>query len=115
MTSEACLRHIESFAAAAMRLCLAAWDDGGDGVLRDVQVSLCEDLKSVMVLATHKKGSDLYACFELPTATTEDDFDSAYWLSIFDSSSDPEAGGDDECCCCWNRTGGGASNEKSRN
>jgi len=74
---EVCLRHIRSYAAASVRLHLDAWAGGGDGVLRDVQISLCEDLRSVMVMATHRDGSDIYSSFELPT--TEEDFDHNFW------------------------------------
>ena len=79
--SPAYLRHITSYAAASMRLRLRAWDDGGDGVLRNVQVNLCEDLKTAMIWATHKNGSDLYASFELPAPTTEEHFDASEYVA----------------------------------
>ena len=40
-------------AAASLRLGLAIWDDNGDGILRDVEAVLCEDLRSVMIYAVH--------------------------------------------------------------
>ena len=100
MSCNACLRHIRSYAAASMHLHLAAWHDGGDGVLRDVSVSLCEDFKTVMVYATHKDGHDVYASFELPQAVSEAEFDYGFWLALFGADADQEAGGKAECCCC---------------
>jgi hypothetical protein len=78
-----------------MRLHLAAWDDDGDGVLRDIEINLCEDFRSVMVWAVHKDGRFLGACFELPSPVTEEEFDRNYWLSIFDAQ-----GAKNSCCCC---------------
>ena len=46
------LTHLSSFAAASIRMKLLAWADGGDGVLRDVDVSLCEDLNTAMIWAS---------------------------------------------------------------
>lgn len=81
-------------AAASMRLHLAAWDEGDDGVLRDVQVNLCEDLKTAMIWATHKNGSDLYASFVLPASTTEEQFDASEYVAALRGDEDTDTQGD---------------------
>ena len=95
------LTHLSSYAAASIRLRLAAWADDGDGKIRDPQVSICEDLETVMVTATHKNGADLIACFTLPAPVAhEDEFNHAYWLSLF--TGEGQESSDCCCCCCWN-------------
>ena len=94
------LTHLSSYAAASIRLRLAAWADDGDGILREVQVSLCEDGKTAMVMATHKNGDDLYASFTLPAPVAhEDEFDHSYWRSMFTGEGQENNGC---CCCCCN-------------
>lgn len=96
--SPAYSRFITSYAAASMRLHLAAWEDGGDGTLRNVQVNLCEDLETAMIWATHKNGSDLYASFELLAPTTEEAFDASEYVSALqgDKHTQTEADGKTE-------------------
>ena len=78
-TSKA-LRFIASYARASMHLHLAAWSDDGDGKLRDVDVVLCEDNRSVM--STHTQdGRALTANFELPEPTTEDAFNASEYVT----------------------------------
>jgi len=75
------LRFIASYARASMHLHLAAWSDDGDGKLRDVDVVLCEDNRSVMIYAHHKDGRALTANFELPEPTTEDAFNASEYVT----------------------------------
>ena len=55
--SPSSLRFITSYARASMHLHLSAWSDDGEGRLRDVEVVLCEDGRSVMIYAAHKDGA----------------------------------------------------------
>jgi len=93
------LTHLSSFAACSLRLKLAALDNGGD-CLHDVSVALSEDGKFVSIEATHRDGSDVFASFELPAATTEELFDHEFWRALFDPEADQEAKDKEGCCCC---------------
>jgi hypothetical protein len=76
-------QELVSFGAAVLRLCLAV-----DGPLRDVEIALCEDLRSVMLYADDANGNPCAACFDLAEAqVSEDAFDRTPYVDAFADDS----------------------------
>lgn len=63
------------FFAAALWLHLQAGRDGRDGSLHDVEATLCEDDKTVLIYASDSRGEILSATYELSSPIDPASFD----------------------------------------
>lgn len=72
-----------SFARAWLALNLHVLECGGPYPPRDVEVTLCEDNKTVTLLAPDGRGDWVGSTYELDAPTSEEDFED-YRRSLFD-------------------------------
>ena len=70
-----------SFGAAVLRLHLAAYDDGADGSLSDVDATLCEDGCTVSIEAADSRGQWHFASYTLARGEAFDRELVIEWLS----------------------------------
>lgn len=64
-----------AYAAAVLSLNLQVLSRGGSVPIREVEATLCEDGRTVMLMADHDQGCAV-ASFVLPAPVAEEDFDS---------------------------------------